>query len=384
MQNILKPVVTVSVLLFLSSCGSTTKDKGAKSLTEKKARLEKMKTDLKSLSDRIEALEKEIIQLDPTARKENAKLVAMEPLETGSFTHFIDLQGRVDANNVAYVAPRGQGGLVKAIYVKQGEQVKKGQLLLKLDDAMVQKQIDQLRVQLDYAKDILQRQQNLWNENIGTEVQLLGARNNVMSLEKQLATVEEQASFSNVYAEMPGVVEVLNIRVGEFFQGGPQIRLVNNNDLKIVAQVPENYQGRIGVGSPVLVKFPEGGDNTITTRVSVAGNLIDPISRSFYIEAPLSSAKSLRANQIAIVKIQDYAAKDVITVPVNTLQNDDKGKFVMIAIRQNEKWIAHKVSIEIGQLYGEKVEVLSGLNPGDQLITGGFQGLYEGQPLTTN
>lgn len=384
MQNILKAVAAVSVLLFLSSCGSTTLDKEAKSLQAKKSRLEKMKADQKSLTDKIDALEKEIIQLDPGEKKENAKLVAMESLETGSFTHFIDLQGRVDANNVAYVAPRGQGGVVKAIYVKQGEQVKKGQLLLKLDDAMVQKQIDQLRVQLDYAKDILQRQQNLWNENIGTEVQLLGARNNVMSLEKQLATVEEQASFSNVYAEMSGVVEALNVRVGEFFQGGGQIRLVNNNDLKIVTQVPENYQDKIGVGSPVLVKFPEGGDNTVTTKVSVAGKLIDPISRSFYIEASLPSGKSLRANQIAIVKIQDYAAKDVITVPVNTLQNDDKGKFVMTAIKQNEKWIARKASIEIGQLYGEKVEVLSGLNPGDQLITGGFQGLYEGQPLTTN
>lgn len=384
MKNILKAVAAVSVLLFLSSCGSTTPDKGAKSLKEKKARLEKMKAEQKSLTDRIEALEKEIIQLDPGAKKENAKLVAMESLEAGSFTHFIDLQGRVDANNVAYVAPRGQGGLVKAIYVKQGEEVRKGQLLLKLDDAMVQKQIDQLRVQLDYAKDILQRQQNLWNENIGTEVQLLGARNNVTSLEKQLATVEEQASFSNVYAEMPGVVETLNVRVGEFFQGGPQIRLVNNRDLKIVTQVPENYQGRIGVGSPVLVRFPEGGENTVTTKVSVAGKLIDPISRSFYIEAPLPSGKLLRANQIAIVKIQDYTAQDVITVPVNTLQSDDKGKFVMIAIKQNEKWVAHKASIEIGQLYGEKVEVLSGLNPGDQLITGGFQGLYEGQPLTTN
>ncbi len=110
--------------------------------------------------------------------------MALTPLASGSFTHYIDLQGHIDATNVAYVAPRGQGGLVKSIYVKQGDNVKKGQLLLKLDDALAQKQIDQLNTQLAYAKDLLQRQQNLWNQSIGTEVQLLNAKNNVANIEK--------------------------------------------------------------------------------------------------------------------------------------------------------------------------------------------------------
>ncbi|HRQ49425.1 MAG TPA: efflux RND transporter periplasmic adaptor subunit [Agriterribacter sp.] len=383
MQNVFKTALAVTAIAFLASCASTS-DRANKDVAAKKAQLEKMKTDQRALSEKITALEEEIIKLDPSQKKENARLVAIAPLETGSFTHYIDLQGRVDANNVAYVAPRGQGGMVKAVYVKQGDVVKKGQLLLKLDDAMARKQLDQLNVQLDYAKDILQRQQNLWNENIGTEVQLLGAKNNVESIEKQIATAKEQSSFSNVYAEMAGVAETVNIKVGEFFQGGNQIRIVNTNDLKIVTQVPENYIEKVGVGSTMLVHFPEAGNQTITTRVSVAGKLIDPNSRSFYVEARLPVSKSLRPNQIALVKIQDYTAKDVISVPVNTLQNDDKGKFVMMAVKENDKWVAHKTPVVIGQLYGDKVEVQSGLKAGDQLITDGFQGLYEGQLLTTN
>ncbi len=383
MQNVFKTALAVAAIAFLASCGSTT-DHENKGIAAKKAQLEKMKTEQRALSEKITALEEDIIKLDPSQKKENAKLVAIAPLKTGNFTHYIDLQGRVDANNVAYVAPRGQGGLVKAIYVKQGDQVKTGQLLLKLDDAMAQKQLDQLNVQLAYAKDILQRQQNLWNERIGTEVQLLSAKNNVESIEKQIATAKEQSSFSNVYAEMTGVAETVNIKVGEFFQGGTQIRIVNTNDLKIVTQVPENYIEKVGVGSTILVNFPEAGDKVITTRVSVAGKLIDPNSRSFYVEAKLPVSKSLRPNQIALVKIQDYTAKDVITIPVNALQNDDKGKFVMMAVKENDKWIAHKTPVVIGQLYGDKVEVQSGLKAGDQLITDGFQGLYEGQTLITN
>lgn len=383
MQNICKTAFSVVAISILVSCGSATgsKDKG---IEAKKVQLEKMKAEQKALGGKIAALEEEIIKMDPSQRKENAKLVALSVLETGNFTHYIDLQGRVDANNVAYVAPRGQGGLVKAVYVKQGDPVKKGQLLLKLDDAMAQKQLDQLNVQLAYAKDILQRQQNLWNEHIGTEVQLLSAKNNVEAIEKQIATAKEQSSFSNVYAEMSGVAETVNIKVGEFFQGGPQIRIVNTSDLKIVAQVPENYIEKVGIGSTMQVKFPEAGDKTITAKISVAGKLIDPNSRSFYVEAKLPADRSLRPNQIALVKIQDYTAKDVITIPVNTLQNDDKGKFVMMAVKENDKWAARKVPVVIGQLYGDKVEVQSGLQAGDQLISDGFQGLYDGQLITTN
>ncbi|MFT3949986.1 MAG: efflux RND transporter periplasmic adaptor subunit [Agriterribacter sp.] len=382
MQNVLKTASVIAAITMLTACGASTKPGDNKGVAEKKAQLEKLKAEQKTLNDKVAALETELIQLDPSLKKENVKLVALARLEPENFTHYIDLQGRIDATNIAYVAPRGQGGLVEAVYVKQGDVVRKGQLLLKLDDAIFEKQIDQLNTQLAYAKDLLQRQQNLWDQKIGTEVQLLNAKNNVANIEKQIATVKEQASFSNVYAEMNGVAETVNIKVGEMFMGGQQIRIVNTDVLKVAAQVPENYMESVKVGSQLVVNFPEA-NKTINTKVSVAGKIIDPNSRSFYIEAKMPYDKSLRPNQIALIKIRDYTANNVITIPVNTLQNDDKGKFVMVAVQENGKWVARKKPVTIGQLYQDKVEIKSGLQAGDQIITDGFQGAYDGQPIVT-
>lgn len=384
MQKLLKLAAVITLIVSLAACGASTSKPGEnKVVQEKKAQLEKMKADQKALNDKVTALEAEIIKLDPSSKKENTKLVTVAKIEPENFTHYIDLQGKLDATNIAYVAPRGQGGLVKEVLVKQGDNVKKGQLLLRLDNAIAQKQIDQLNTQLAYAKDLLQRQQNLWDQKIGTEVQLLNAKNNVANIEKQIATANEQASFSNVYAEMNGVAETVNIKVGEMFMGGQQIRIVNTNDLKVTAQIPENYLESVTVGSPLVVNFPEAG-KTINTKVSVAGKLIDPLTRSFYIEAKMPFDKSLRPNQIAMIQIQDYTAKNVITIPVASLQNDDKGKFVMIAVQENGKWVARKKMITIGQSYKDKVEIKSGVQAGDQIITEGFQGLYDQQPIATS
>lgn len=383
MQNVLKTASIITAIVMLAACGASTRQSDNKAIAEKKAQLDKLKTEQKAINDKVTALEAELIKLDPSLKKENVKLVALAKLEPVNFTHYIDLQGRLDATNIAYVAPRGQGGLVKSVLVKQGDLVKKGQLLLKLDDAIFQKQIDQLNTQLAYAKDLLQRQQNLWDQKIGTEIQLLNAKNNVLNIEKQIATAKEQSSFSNVYAEMSGVAETVNIKVGEMFMGGQQIRIVNTSDLKIVAQVPENYMESVNVGTPLVVSFPEAGKK-LNTKVSVAGKIIDPNSRSFYIEAKMPFDKSLKPNQIAMIQIQDYAANNAVTIPVNTLQNDDKGKFVMVAVQENGKWIARKKPVTIGRLYQDKVEIKTGLQAGDQVITDGFQGVYDGQPIITS
>lgn len=357
-------------------------------LNDKKVKLEKLKSDQKKLDADIGALEKEIIKLDTSAGvKEKEKLVTLSLVEPGKFTHYIELQGRIDAENIAYVTPRGMGGMITAIYVKQGQPVRKGQLLLRLDNAVEQTQVAQLQTQLSYAKDIYQRQQNLWKENIGTEVQLLTAKNNVETLEKQIATSREQLSNSNVYAQINGIADQVNIKVGETFS--PQtaamygIRIVNTNDLKVVAAVPENYLDRVGVGSNLLITLPEQNNDTLRAKVNVSGKIIDLNSRSFNIEAKIPTGKNLKPNQLAMVKIQDYASLKAISIPVNTLQNDDKGKFVMVAVKENGKMIARKRQINIGEFYGDRLEVKSGLQSGDTLIVEGFQGLYDGQLITT-
>ena len=383
MKNSLKLAFTLITIVLLVACGTSKKEREGE-LNDKKAKLEKLKMEQQKLTAEINTLEEEIIKLDTSAAmKEKAKLVTLSELQPGNFEHYIELQGNVESDNIAYVTPRGGPGQVKAIYVKQGDFVKKGQLLLKLDDAVARKQIDQLQTQLDFAKDIYKRQQSLWDQNIGTEVQLLTAKNNVESVEKQLSLAREQLSFSNVYAEMSGVADEVHVRVGEIFGTGPQLRIVNTNTLKVVTEVPEAYQGKVRKGTNLLISMPEAGLNDMPAKVNIIGRTINPATRTFYIEANIPAANALRPNQIAIVKVQDYSAGNALTIPLKTLQNDEKGKFVLVAVKEGDRMVAQKRQVVVGELSGENLEVKSGLKPGDMLITEGFQGLFEGQLITT-
>ncbi len=387
MQKIVKVILFASSV-FLASCGAKTDDSNKKdALAEKKARLEELKKQQVKLAQDITALEAEIVKLDPLAKAEKAKLVSVSAITPENFTHYIDLQGSITAEDISYVAPRGQGGLVKAVYVKQGDYVKKEQLLLKLDDAIALKNLKQAQIDLEYAEDLYRRQKNLWDQQIGTELQLTQAKQRIDQLQNQIATIKEQWSMTNVYADVNGVADVVNIRVGEMFIGSvgqtPQIRIVNNSHLKVTTQVPENYLGRVKEGSKMVVNFPDI-NKTINTAISVSGKIIDPVSRSFYVEAKLPSDKDLKPNQITLVRIQDYTAPKAITIPVNTLQTDEKGKFVLVAVNENGKLVARKKPVQIGELYGDKLEIKSGLETGDQIITEGYQGLYDGQIITTS
>ncbi len=392
-------ITAVAGLLLLSSCGDSKKD-GNVELTDKKMALEKLKTDKDKIDSKITSLEKDIAKLDTSAANApKVKLVAVQTLTNTDFSHYIELQGRVDAENISYISPRGQGGQVKAVLVKQGDHVKKGQLLLRLDDAVLQQNVvaakeglESIKTQLSFAKNIYQRQKNLWDQGIGTEVQLITAKNNAATLANQLAStqenvksIQEQSKTSLVYSDVNGIADLVNIRVGETFigqiNGVPQIRIVNNTKLKVIGNIPENYLGAVSKGSPLIVQMPDV-NKTFNVVVSFVGASIDIINRGFVVEAKLPSDPSLKPNQIALLKIKDYAAKNTISIPLNTLQNDDKGKFVMVANTENGKMIAHKRPVDIGLLNGDVLEIKAGLKAGDVLITEGFGSLYDGQLLT--
>lgn len=396
-----KALIVTSAFILLTGilsggCGSSTMEKKTE-LSNKKQAMEKLLKQQNELSEKIAKLQEEITALDPDAANVKAKLVSLQTITTQTFDHFIDLQGKIDAQNVAYVAPKGQGGVVTAVFVKQGDHVQKGQALLKLDDAVLkqsviaaQQQLGGVKAQLDQAKSVYTRQQNLWKENIGTELQVLNAKTAVESLQSQYNAAEantklvkEQLNNSSVRAEISGIVNTVDIKVGEFFGPGQQIQIVNNNDLKVIVNVPENYAGKVKTGSALNLTLPDAGNKAITTKVSVVGKLIDPVSRTFYVEGKIADDQSLRPNQVAMVRIKDYTSKNAITIPVNTVQNDEKGKFVMVAEMANGRQIARKRTIVIGELYNDQLEVKSGLQAGDIIISDGFQNLYDGQPIIT-
>lgn len=377
------------IALLLSACGNSQKDSKA-DLNDKKAELEKLKGDQTKITEQIAKLEEDIAKLDTNAAAGVAKLVAIAPITASAFEHYIEIQGTVEATNISYVAPpNGQGGVVKALYVRQGQQVSRGQVLARLDDQIIRQQIEPLRVQLNAAEDTYKRTKNLYDQGIGTYQNVLNAKTQVETLQGNISTLQKQAGLMTVTAPQSGVADLVNVRVGETFTGvapgtaNPQIRIVNTGDLKIKANIPENYQTKVGVGSQVEVILPDDNNRVVNATITVVSRIIDPATRTFYIEAKVPASSNLKPNQVAKVHIKDYGNQNAITIPIGTLQNDETGKFVMLAVKEGNKLVARKRAITVGELYDDKLEVKSGLQPGDQLITEGFQGLYEGQLITT-
>lgn len=401
MKKITQISIVAALVIFMASCGDSKKE-GSAGINDKKAELEKLKASKTKTEADIQKLQAELEKLDSNiANEAKVKLVSTVPVATMNFKHYIDLKGQVDAENISYISPRMGPAQVKAVYVVQGQAVKKGQLLLKLDDAIMRQgvtaakqQLEGFRTQLSYAKNIYQRQQNLWKEGIGTEVQLITAKTNVTSLENQLdaageqvKTLQEQLNTANVYSDVSGIADVVNIKVGETFQGmtqqGPQIKIVNTSSLKVVTNVPENYITRIHKGSPVEITIPDANKN-VSSTISLISQSIDPTQRSFIAESKIPQDARLKPSQSAVVKILDYSADNVIVIPINVVQSDETGKYVYVLSKgSNGKSIAHRITVNIGEVYGESVEIKGGLKVGDELVNEGFQNLYEGQVITT-
>jgi RND family efflux transporter MFP subunit len=377
----MKQFLIICMLFLLAACSGNKEEN--KDLVGKKAELEKLTKERDALSTKISTLEAELQKMDGTASQEKAKLVEVTELLNRDFTHYIELQGKITTENLSYVTPRGMGGQVKSVYVKEGDNVKKGQLLMKLEDGIIQQNIKQVESQLSFAKNIFSRQENLWNEGIGTEVQFLSAKNNVESLEKQLDLVKEQLGTTSVYAQVSGIIEDVNIRVGETFMGSPLagMTIINPGSLKAVVDVPENYISKIRKGMPVVVSIPDL-NQSFNSNINLISETINAISRSFVAESKVTGNANLKPNQIAIVKILDHEAKNAIVVPVETVQSDEKGKYVYVLTQEGNKTIARKRTITIGEFYDELIEVNAGLATGDKLITKGYQGLYDGQLIS--
>ncbi len=402
MNNILKISFAAIIAVSLVACGAGAKDKKGDT-GDLKAKLEKLKKEKNALDDDIRKLEDQLVKADPTAAAQVQKLVSIDTLRVQDFSHYIDLQGKIDADGIAYVAPSGQGGQVKAVFVKLGNRVSKGQLILKLDDAMArqgviaaQQQTGQLKARLAQAQTVYERYQNLWKQNIGAEIQVINAKADVDALAAQLraaqasvAMAQEQANMSNVYAQISGVIDEMNVTPGEFFspqtaaQPGMGIRIVNSSSLKIVTAVPENYVARVKKGDKVLVLIAETGKPAYQSVITTVGASIDAKTRSFTTEAKLPSDPLLKPNQTATMRILDYEAKGAVAVPINVVQSDEKNKYVYVMEKAGDKMVARKKVVNVGEAYNGFIEIKSGLSGGELIITEGYQTVYDGQSVKT-
>jgi membrane fusion protein (multidrug efflux system) len=403
MRNILTISLTAILAVTLVACGgSGAKDKKG-DLGDMKVKLEKLKKEKNKLDADIRKLEGDIAKADPKGAQQVQKLVSVDTIRVQDFNHYIELQGKIGTDGVAYVSPTGQGGQVRAIYVKEGQKVGKGQVVAKLDDALArqalnsaQQQTGVLKARLTQAQTVYERRSGLWKQNIGSEIEVINAKAEMDATAAQLraaeagvAQAQETVNMSNVRAGISGTVEQVNVKVGEFFSGvtpdgrSAQILIVNSSSVKAEVPVPDNYVAKVKKGDKVLVSVPATGKPPIEATISMVGGAIDPTTRSFMAQAALPNDPLLKPNQTATVKILDYQAKGAITVPVNVVQSDEKNKYVYVMEKSGDKMIARKKVVIVGEAYGGRMEIKSGLSGGEVVITEGYQTVYDGQAVTT-
>jgi len=379
--------VPVRILSFLAlvgllaACGGP----GAQTLEEKKKLLQSKKSELQALNKVISKLEEEILAADPSAKAAVKTVpVVTTSLSPTTFTHFVEVQGRVEADNMVMVSPQ-TGGTILSLNAKEGQTVRKGQVLARLDDAIIERNIEELKTQLELAAILYEKQKSLWDQEIGTEVQYLSSKNNKEALERRLATLEEQKALTLVKAPISGTVERVIMKSGELAApGAPILQLVNNQELSVVAELAENYSPYVRRGDQVKLHFPILNKD-LQARIQRVSETINPIDRTFTVEVQLPRNRDFKANMFAEIAINDRTLKDVVTVPVSLVQNSDVGQYVFVA-QTNEQGqaIARRVNITTGLSYDNEIVVEEGLSAGDQLITTGFKGLSDGQFISLN
>lgn len=293
-----------------------------------------------------------------------------------SFISYVEVQGLVDADENV-VANAEAPGIITAIYAQAGQQVKKGQVLVQLDNKALQQQILQVQSQAELAAILYQKQKNLWDQNIGTEVQFLQAQSNRDVVLKQLSGLKAQASMYRIVAPISGVLDQMDLKVGQAVQPGMQgIRIVNLSKLKVKAAVAESYAERVKQGDRVIVVIPGASDSLVTT-ITYASKVIEPTSRSYTVEVKLPSKPTLKPNMTAVLRIVDYEKKGAIVLPIKAIHQSEKGEYVYV----NQNNVAKRIDVGVGKTYQGKVEIVSGVKEGDQVVIEGTEDIEDGDQL---
>lgn len=375
LKHIGRTLALVMIVFTIFSCGNK-----EETLADKKAKLVELQKEQSTLAATIKTLQDEIGAKD-SDRIEKVKTVSVTPVLASNFEHFVEATGRLEAEHNVFVTPQ-MGGAITKIYAKIGDYVKKGQKIATIDNSILRNSMQEVQIQLETAKTLYERQKNLWDLKIGTEIQLIQAKAAVESLERRITTLKSQDAMNTVLAPISGMVDEVRLKEGEMAAPGLGIlRIVNFNDLKVVANIADTYAGTISKGDVVKIKFPDL-QKEVTARLTFVSQTINPVSRTFSVEAKIpSSDKSFKPNLSAIININDQSKGGAIVIPQNYIQNTEQGSIVYIAVTEGNKKIAKAKIVTTGLSYDGKIEIKSGLNIGDALITEGYQEIVDGQAV---
>jgi len=382
----------IATFLFIS-CGKKEEtietvlaSKDVKEVRAKKAQLD---LEVKELTDQIKQLNDRIAKLDPS---EKIPLITTFIAKQDVFNHYLELQGNVMTKQNVLIYPE-VGGLLEKVFVKEGQNVTKGQVLASVDDGGATQQLAQLEVNAQLAKTTYERQKRLWDQKIGSEIQFLQAKTNYESLENQVAQAKKQLGKFNITAPFSGVIDDVIKDEGTVVgpgQGSEIFRIVNLQNMYIETDVPESYIKNVTNGKEVKVDFPILG-TTVDAKIRQTGNFINPVNRTFKIEVAVPNKKgTIKPNLTAKLKINDYTNTKAILIPQSIVSENGKGQQYVYIIKNPKKvkdsqgkeklqGKAEQAIITTGKTQGDFIEVLTGISSGNEIVDEGARSVKEGQ-----
>lgn len=382
----MKKIITILITTIgLMSCGGD--DQSVDGVIAK-GNLEAIRAKKSEISMQQKLIDAQLKSLDSTiailGNEEKLPLVNTLTAKKKVFNHYLELQGNVNTKQNVLIYPEMSGTLQK-VYVKDGDRVKKGQLLATIDDGGISSQLSQLKSQAALAKTTFERQERLWKQNIGSEIQYLQAKTNYDSAENMVSQTQSQLGKSTIRAPFSGIIDNVIKDQGTVVSPGPGseiFRIVNLSDMYIEVDVPESHLDGIVKGKEAVVYFPVLGDSVLT-KVRQTGNFINPNNRAFTAEIPVPNKKgNIKPNLTAKVSLNDYSNSEAILIPQSIISENAEGdQYVYLAKANGSENQAsvHRQIIVTGKTQGSVVEVLSGIADGDQLVKEGARSVKDGQ-----
>jgi RND family efflux transporter MFP subunit len=364
-----KLLALLVIAIVVAACNGSSKDK--------EAQLKDLKAQQAALATQISELEKGVDTKAPESGTRRSKEVGVIELTARPFDHYITTQGAIEAVDNILVSAKTMG-IITQVFVREGDVVSKGQTLAQIDNSLTLRGMEEVKSGLDLATTIYNRQKNLWDQKIGTEVQYLQAKNNKESLERRLATIKEQLDMALIKSPISGSVDAVDVKIGQnAAPGAPAFRVVSSDRLKFIANVSEAYVTDVKKGNKVQIAF---GDlnKSVSGQVTFVGKAINQLSRTFPVEIALASNNDFRPNMSGELKLIFHSEAAAIVVPVNVVQDINGQKVVYTAETVDGKLVAKKNIVKVIGVYGNLAQV-STLKSGDKIITVGYQGLNDGE-----
>lgn len=363
---------------FVVACGG---GEGAQpqTLAEARQALQNKRQELSTLEKELQELQELVEKLDTTAKREKIVVVTTATVEVKDFEHFVEVQGNVETAQDPAFASSETGGRLLSLRVKEGDYVKRGSVIATVNMKSLKNSIAELEKSLSLARDIYQRQEKLWNQKIGSEVQYLQAKNQVEQLEQSKKSMEYELSKSTVYAPISGYVDMVRIKEGEVAPpGGPIVTILNTSKLQVSANIPEVYLGSVKKGEWVVVKFPALGLEQ-EGRITDIGRTINPTNRTFEIEVSVKNNGQLKPNLLATVSVKDYEQTGAIVVPDQLIMQDVSGKSYVMVLNGDR---AKKQMVELGKNFNNETIITEGLSPNATLLMKGARQVTDGDKVT--